>query len=124
MSDGVARFAGLSLVTPGTDFTLQVSGTGLPTATTSPFTVASVQATQLVVIASPPSSVTAGVGFGLQIAAEDPFGNVTPSFSGVVTVSPASNPGGATLSGTTAVVAVAGVATFAGLTLNTAVARR
>jgi hypothetical protein len=120
VSAGVASFAGLTLVTPGTAFTLQVSGTGLPTATTSPFTVASVQPTQLVVVASPPSSVTAGVGFGLQIAAEDPFGNVTPSFSGVVAISLSSNPGGATLGGTIAVAAVDGVATFAGLTLNTA----
>ena len=92
----------------------------LPTATTSPFTVASVQPTQLVVIASPPLVRHGRCGFGLQIAAEDPFGNVTPSFSGVVTVSLAGNPSGATLSGTTAVVAVAGVATFAGLTLSTA----
>ena len=68
----------------------------------------------------PPSSVTAGDGFGLSVAAKDPFGNPTPSFNGSVTIALASGPDAATLGGTLTATAVDGVATFSGLTLNTA----
>ena len=81
-------------------------------------------ATQLVVTTQPPASVTAGSGFGLVVTAEDAFGNVDPTFTGSVTLALANNPGGATLGGTLAVNASAGVATFSGLTLNKAGDRR
>ena len=68
----------------------------------------------------PPASVTAGSGFGLVVKAEDAFGNVDPTFTGSVTLALADNPNGATLGGTLAVNAGAGVATFAGLTLDKA----
>ena len=48
----------------------------------------------------PPASVIAGIGFGLVVTAEDAFGNVDPTFTGIVTLALASNPGGATLGGT------------------------
>ena len=66
----------------------------------------------------PPSSLTAGAPFGLVLAAEDPYGNVDPTFTGSVTVALAINPGGATLSGTTNVQWSNGLAAFAGLSLN------
>ena len=92
----------------------------LSSATTNAITVAAATATQLVVTTQPPASVTAGSGFGLVVTAEDAFGNVAPSFTGSVTLALATNPGGATLGGTVTVTASAGVATFAGLTLNKA----
>ena len=49
-----------------------------------------------------------------------PSGTSTPSFTGSVTLALATNPNGATLGGTLAVNASAGVATFAGLTLDKA----
>jgi hypothetical protein len=120
VSGGVAAFAGLSLIKPGTDLTLQVSATGLPSATTSPFTVAAGPATQLVVTTAPPADVAAGVGFGLTLAAEDQYGNVNPEFSGTVSLALTGGPGPAPLTGTTKVQFDGGVATFSGLMLTTA----
>src|SRR5439155_1070872 len=47
-------------------------------------------------------------------------GNVDPSFAGNVTLVLAANPAGATIGGTLVATAGAGMATFAGLTLNKA----
>ena len=77
-------------------------------------------ATQLVVTTQPPSTVTAGSGFGFTVTAEDGFNRLDTSFTGTVTVALASNPGSSTLAGTLTATAVAGVATFSGLTLNKA----
>jgi hypothetical protein len=73
-----------------------------------------------VVTAQPPGNVTAVSGFGLTVTAEDSAGNVDGTFSGTVTLSLASNPGGGTLGGTLTAMASGGVATFSGLTLNNA----
>ena len=48
--------------------------------------------------------------------AEDQYGNPTPSFEGDVTI----NGGGNSLAGTSTVAARAGVASFSGLTIDTA----
>ena len=74
----------------------------------------------LAVTQQPPSSVIAGIGFGLTVQAEDSSGNLITSFNGTVTLALASNPGGAALGGTLTVTASGGVATFSGLTLNKA----
>ncbi len=118
--DGVATFSGLTLNTAGTGYTIEATTSGLKGATTSDFNVVPAAPAQLVISSAPPASVTAGVGFGLSVAAEDPFGNPTPSFNGSVTIALASGPVGATLGGTLTATAVDGVATFSGLTLNTA----
>jgi virginiamycin B lyase len=72
----------------------------------------------LVVTQQPPSSVTAGSGFGLTLQAEDSSNNPVTSFNGTVTVGLATSPGGTTLGGTVTVAASGGVATFSGLTLT------
>ncbi len=120
VSNGVASFTGLTLTKPGTGLTLQVSGTDLPAATTSPFTVAAGLATQLVVTTAPTAPVTAGVGFGLTLAAEDKYGNVNPASNGYVTLDLDGGPNGATLVGTPTVPLSGGLATFSGLTLTAA----
>jgi hypothetical protein len=74
----------------------------------------------MVITQQPPSSVTAGTGFGLTVQAVDSSGNLVSSFNGTVTVGLASNPGGTTLGGTVVVAASGGVATFSGLTIGTA----
>src|SRR5207247_680946 len=65
----------------------------------------------------------------IQLRAEDTGGNLVTSFTGLVTVAIAANPGGGTLSGATTVAAVggmasgaavAGVPTFASLSINKA----
>ena len=72
----------------------------------------------LAVTAQPPSSVTAGSGFGFTVTAEAASGGVETSFNGTVTVALSNNPGGAILGGTLTATAQDGVATFSGLTLN------
>ena len=75
-------------------------------------------ATHLAVTTEPPSSVTAGGGFGLKVSVEDPYGNVVTGYAGSVIIALSSNPGGSTLGGTLTETAASGVATFSGLTLN------
>jgi hypothetical protein len=115
---GVATFSGLRITTASTGDTLQISGSGLAAATSNPLDVAPATATQLVITAQPPSGVAVGSSFGLTLSAEDQYNNVATSFVGNVTVTLANNPGGGTLGGTTTVTAVAGVATFSGLTID------
>ncbi len=84
-------------------------------------TAAAGVATKLV-ITSQPATTIAGVNLApsLIATAEDAAGNLATTFTGPVTVSLTTNPGSATLSGTTTVNAVAGVATFSGISLNKA----
>jgi hypothetical protein len=71
-----------------------------------------------VLVSGPAGSIAAGASFDLVVAAEDPFGNVDPTYSGTEALFLASNPGGATLGGTTTAAASGGMATFSGLTLD------
>src|SRR5206468_3527058 len=93
--------------------------TGLNTATSSVFGVTPGTATQL---AFSQQRVNAGANRlitpAVKVRARDAFGNLATGFSGSVAVALGANPGGATLSGTTAVAAVSGVATFFDLSLN------
>jgi streptogramin lyase len=82
--------------------------------------VAKLTMSELVVTTQPSASVSAGTGFGLTVEAETSSGSSITSFNGTVTVALASNPGGATLSGTLTATASDGVATFSGLSLNKA----
>ncbi len=52
------------------------------------------------------------------VAAEDPFGNVNPTFNGKVTVSLAKKPVGGKLGGTLSATAINGYAALPGPTLN------
>ncbi len=73
-------------------------------------------ATQLVVTAQPPGSVTAGRGFTVTIQAEDANGNVDSGFTSNVTLARNGISGGSPLS----VKAAGGVATFTNVTLDQA----
>ena len=88
------------------------------TANTSTFNVVAGNLSQLVVTTQPPNVITIGQSFGLTITAEDAYNNVISGFSGSVTLALVSNPGNSTLSGTTTITAVNGVAVFTSLTLN------
>ena len=120
-SNGVAAYSGLKIDQIGT-YSLQASSSQTATLVTGlvSIDVTSAPATQLVQTTPPPATVPAGSSFGLTVRAEDPFGNLDPTFSGNVTIALSNNPGGGILGGTTTVKAVNGVATFAGLTLNQA----
>lgn len=67
----------------------------------------------------PPASARAGeVIPAVRVIAQDPFGNAVSDFTGSVTIALGANPGRGSLSGTTTVAAVDGVATFADLTID------
>ena len=81
---GVASFSTLSLDRANSGYTIQASGSGLTGASTSAFQVTPAAASQLVMVAQPPTKLTAGQPFGFTVAAEDRFGNVVTGFDGSV----------------------------------------
>jgi len=99
---------------------LAVSSTGLsgsPVAVTA--TAQALTPVRLDVVTQPPASAAAGASLGsITVRAVDAGGNLTPAFTGSVSAALGTNPGSATLSGTTTVNAVNGVATFSDLSLN------
>ena len=120
--NGIANFIGLTIDTAGIGYTLDAASTGLSPATSNPLNItAPGVATHLVVTTEPPSTITAGTGFTLAVSAEDDFGTVDTSFQGNVIIAIEYNASDiGTLGGTLTLPAVAGVATFSGLTLSTA----
>ncbi len=119
--NGVAVFSGLSINQTGSGYTLQATATGLGSTSTTAFNVtANGVATQLVIPQQPLAALSAGETFGLTVEAEDAAGTVDTSFHGSVTLGLANNPGGGSLAGTVTVTAVNGVATFSGLSIDTA----
>src|SRR5882672_5337780 len=117
--NGVASFGDLSANKTGTGYWLTATATGLSTATSSAFTITAGAVTQLVFGTQPGTTVANRViAPAVKVRALDALGNLVPSFTGSVTIALGSNPGGATLSGTTPVSAASGVATFFDLSLN------
>ena len=116
--NGVATFSGLTLTMAGSGYTLVTSSGLYAEGITSVFEVTPASATQLVITQQPPSSVKAGTAFALVAAIEDSYGNIVTTANNEVSVAIASNPGGATLGGTTTVQAVNGIVTFSNLSLN------
>ena len=118
---GVATFSGLSIDSAGTGYGLTASASGLTSATSSAFAIAAGAAAQLS-FTTQPVPATAGVAFGVVVTARDNLGNVASGYTGNVTVAIAAGTGtaNANLSGTATVAAVAGVATFSGLTIDSA----
>src|SRR5204862_514091 len=116
---GVATFSTLSIEKIGTGYTLTAAAGGLATVSSAPFNIAAGAATHLVVSVQP-SNATAGAPItpAVQVTALDAQGNTATAFTGNVTMALGANPGSGTLSGTTTVAAVAGVATFPGLSIN------
>ena len=114
---GVATFSGLSIDKVGTGYTLQAASGALTTATSNGFSVTPGSATKLIFTVQP-GNMTAGASITTQVTAQDAAGNTATSFNGPIAVAIGTNPGGATLSGTTPVTATAGMANFTDLSLN------
>ena len=116
---GVATFSGLNINLTGTDKVLTATSAGLTSATTSPaFTITAGAATKVVYTTQPSASTAAGAAFAQQpvVTIQDAQGNTVTSSTAAVTL--ALTTGTGTLSGTATVNAVAGVATFSGLSIN------
>src|SRR5438046_2852009 len=119
--NGVASFADLSANNTGTNYWLTATATGLSRATSNAFTITAGTATELVFGTEPGTTVANHqISPAVKVRALDAFGNVAAGFTGAVAVALGSNAGGATLSGTTAVAAAGGVATFFDLSVNKA----
>ena len=116
--NGVATFAALSINKLGTGYSLTAAAAGLAGATSAAFDIGVGPAARLVFTAQP-SNANAGatIAPAVQVAVQDAGGNAETAFTGNVTIAIGTNPGGGTLSGTTTVQAVAGVATFSGLSI-------
>jgi len=116
---GIAQFANLSIDKTGVGYTLTASAAGLSGATSAAFDVFAGPATQLVFIVQPSNTAAfAAITPAVQVAAEDPFGNIALTFPGNITIAITLNPGAGVLSGTTTVLAVAGIATFSTLSID------
>src|SRR5437588_3848730 len=117
--NGVASFGDLSANKTGTSYALSATATGLNPATSSGFNITPGAAIQLV-FGTQPSTTVANhqISPAVKVRALDAFGNVATGFTGAVAIALGSNPGGSTLSGTTPVAAVGGVASFGDLSLT------
>ena len=116
---GVATFSSLSIAKAGTAYTLTAAATGVPGVTTGAFDITVGPTAKLTYVIGPSSTFAgAPIAPAVQVAAQDAAGNTDPTYTGNVTVTLAANPGGAALSGTTTVAAVAGIATFGDLSLD------
>jgi hypothetical protein len=116
---GVAIFSDLSINYSGTGYELSATGSGIAGVTSALFDIAPGPAAQLTFTAQP-ATVTVATTFptAVQVTAHDAQGNTTTDFVGDVAVAIGDNPSGGTLSGTTTITAVAGVATFADLSID------
>ena len=104
-----------------------VAGTQTATATSAglagsplPFTATAAPGSEAAVaFQSQPTSTSVGAAIpDFVVAVVDGFGNIVPSTTASVSVAIANNPGGGTLSGTTTVSAMSGLATFTGLSID------
>src|SRR5207302_672251 len=111
---------------PFSHWSIDKGGTGsFPTrrssdlATSAAFNITAGTATQLV-FSVEPSTTAAGAAItpAVQVTAQDGQGNTATGFTGNVTVAIGTNPSTGTLAGTKIVAAVAGVATFSGLSID------
>jgi len=112
---GAVTLAGLALDKAGEGYTLVFSSPGVASVTTLPFKVTPGTASKLALTSQPPSTTVAGVPFEPEVSILDKKGNVVKAFNGPVQVALGTNATGATLGGTLAVNATAGVARFPGL---------
>ena len=116
--NGIATFSNLSINNPGNSYTLIASSAGLTSINSSAFNVTAGSPAQVAFVAQP-NSVNAGSNLGsITVYIEDALGNRVTTSSASVSIAIGSNPGSGTLSGTTTASAVAGVATFPGLSIN------
>jgi len=121
--DGVAAFGDLSIERAGTGYALAASSGLLTAATSTAFSIGPASPAQLG-FTTQPSNSQAGtpINPAVAVTVQDAFGNTVTLATDAVTIAIAANPGSATLSGTSTVAAVAGIARFTDLSITKAVA--
>jgi hypothetical protein len=115
---GVATFANLSIDKVGNGYTLAATATSLTSATSAGFNIINSVATHLVFTLQPANTVAGATIGTITVTALDASNNPAVDFTASVAIAILNNAGGGTLSGTTSIVAVAGVATFSTLNIN------
>jgi outer membrane protein assembly factor BamB len=124
VASGIATFSGLSIDTAGTGYTLTASSTPSHTAATSAaFNITGVGPPAKLAFVQGPSNAAAGAAItpAVKVAVEDANGNIETSDNATqVSVAIGTNPAGGTLSGGSAVTVASGIATFSGLSIDTA----
>ncbi|HXR96541.1 MAG TPA: choice-of-anchor D domain-containing protein [Terriglobales bacterium] len=115
---GVATFSGLSVDKVGTGYTLKTTDGTLTPATTSAFNITPGTASKLVITTQPNSSYQSAAPIAVAASVEDAAGNVVTTNASAVAIAFGTNAGPGTLSGTVSVNAIAGVATFSGLSVD------
>jgi hypothetical protein len=117
-SGGVATFNTLVINQAANGYTLTASTAGLQNITSGAFDIAPAAAAQLAFSTQPGNTVAgAPITPAVRVSIRDSFGNLLSSSTQNVTLALAANPAGGTLSGTTTVAAVNGVATFGDLSI-------
>jgi hypothetical protein len=118
MVNGVATFNDLALNRTGSGYTLVATSAGITDATSATFAITPAAAASLA-FQTQPSSTIAGAPFtpAVEVVILDAFGNISDSTADV-TLALGTNPTGTSLSGTTTVAAVNGVATFGDLAIT------
>ncbi|MBK9067044.1 MAG: carboxypeptidase regulatory-like domain-containing protein [Gemmatimonadetes bacterium] len=118
---GIATFPGLSIDNAASGYTLAASATGLASATSATFDVTPGAPTNLA-FGQQPTSTTGGATLApaVTVLVRDANGNTVTGSTAPVTIAIGTNPGSGTLGGTLTVNAVAGVATFADLSIDKA----
>jgi N-acetylneuraminic acid mutarotase len=119
---GVATFAGtlgLTIDKTGTGYTLVATSGEFAPATSVAFDITPGAPAQLAFTVQPSNTAPgATITPAVQVTARDAQGNTATGFTGPVTLAIDANPGGGVLAGTKTRNAVAGVATFANLSIN------
>lgn len=117
--DGGATFSDLSVRALGAGYTLVASTAGLASVTSEPFDVSASVPARLSFLVQP-QAAAAGTTLSppIEVAIQDTLGNTVPTATDPIALAIGDNPGGGTLSGTTTVSAVAGVARFENLSID------
>lgn len=116
---GVATFSNLKIDKTGTGYTLSATSPGLAPDTSGSFNITPLPATQLVFSVQPGHAApNASISPAVKVEVQNSAGQVVTTSTAIVTLVIGANPGSGTLGGITSVAAVAGVATFSNLSIN------
>jgi alpha-tubulin suppressor-like RCC1 family protein len=119
--NGVATFSNVSTTKFGAGYRLIATAVGVLSATSSAFDVTFGPASQLAFTVQPATTAPASsITPAVLVEVRDAFGNTVTTATNAITLAISANAGGGTLSGTTTVAAVNGVATFSNLSINNA----
>jgi YVTN family beta-propeller protein len=117
--NGIATFQELGIAIDATGYTLIASAAGLTPAVSNSFDIHAVPPAKLAFQVQP-SNIDAGFPMSptLEVVILDASDNPVTTATNLVTLAISSNPGGGSLSGTTSVEAVNGVASFPGVSID------